>query len=366
MSHDIAVNGRFQWLEPGGFRHFADQVATRLPAEVIVPPAFLGRGVRGRLWEKLVLPKRVGARVLINLTGTAVPGCRRQVSLVHDVLPLKLPDCYARSYVPYFHRKLDHLVATTDVIVVPSAEVRNDLIERFDLPGPSVIVVEPGLERPKDDPTGQAALDARLAAQGINASQPLVVGINSSVPRKNGASVLRALEKVNAQRPDVAVIAVGHDGPRRIFGPSPRPTSSDVPDLGSVDDRCMEQLLQRADAVVTLPLGEGFGLVPLEAAARGAHVVTSNIPSARHLNRGCAIVEGHLEAASALLDLLDEEPVSYDHLYDRLLWDRTANGVLRAALTSDGYSVVDLTEPASPHIPTTPDFNEGSSSQWHV
>ncbi len=366
MSEDLVVNGRFTHLEPGGFRRYAQEVAERLPAAVIEPPASFGRGVRGRLWEGLRLPRAVGDRTLINLTGSATARRTRQLTVLHDILPLELPELYSGRYVRWFGRQLEHVVGSSNALVVPSAEVREDVLKRFPDRDLRITVAPPGLADSIHDPLQQSALDATLGRLGIDPTQPLVVGMNSSVPRKNGQAVLQALEGVRAQRPDVALVTIGHDGPSRVFGDANRPVHASIADLGTVDDKTVDALFRRADVVMTLPHGEGFGMVPIEAAARGARIVSTHVPSLAHLSIGCHTVSSWSEAAEAAVELVDHDPVDYSHLFDRLHWNNTANHVLAAARSLDEpHTSIDLRNPPASTPTTAPAAaHEGNIDKW--
>ncbi|MCP3878479.1 MAG: glycosyltransferase family 4 protein [Sulfitobacter sp.] len=330
MSDGLAINGRFHQLEPGGFRTYAVEVAKRLPGEVLIPPKSMSRGFRGRWWEGFVLPRLARDRTLLNLTGSAPTGRGRQVTVIHDVLPLLLPGCYASAYVKLFRRQVRRVIDSASALVVPSAQVRTHLVHGFGADPESTWVAPPGLHRPVPNPDAAGGLSLVLGELGISPDLPLVVGFNSSIPRKNGAQTLAVLEGVSAARRDVAVVAVGADGPVRVFGRSSRPQSSIVPDLGTIDGSLFDALLVRANVVVSMSLGEGFGLVPLEAAVRGSAVVSTPVPSLDHLSQNCTVVQSAADATTAVLDLVGTPPVDYSHLHHRLSWHGTAELVQRA------------------------------------
>jgi phosphatidyl-myo-inositol dimannoside synthase len=137
-------------------------------------------------------------------------------------------------------------------------------------------------------------------------------------PYKGHDVIARALPLIRARVPDVRWIVVG-DGPLRSrieMLVAARGLDGNVQFAGAVADERRDELLDRA-AVFVLPSrlspggggGEGFGIVYLEAAARGLPVVAGNVGGAVD-----AVVDGetgvlvpptdHLALADAVSDLL--------------------------------------------------------------
>lgn len=331
----IIVNGRFERLESGGFKTYAVEVARRLPAKVLIPPAVFGRGLKGQLWENRVLRNASPNSVLVNLTGSCPAVERPQVTVVHDVLPLELPHLYSKAYVRLFAVRLRATVRCSSALIVPSAAVATSLAKLANEAGPKISVAYPGITEVSPSQGAQLEVDQLLKDFGIPTGKSLVLGINSSVPRKNGRAVLEALAATADQDPSLAVLALGNDGPTRVFGRASRPSHPRVPDLGSVSDSCFRELLSRAEVLVTLSLGEGFGMVPVEAISHGTSVITTQTPSVSALEGGCRVVGGASEVPLAVRECLSVGPPPTD-LANGFTWDRTASDVLRAVLKASG------------------------------
>jgi phosphatidyl-myo-inositol dimannoside synthase len=172
-----------------------------------------------------------------------------------------------------------------------------------------IVLINPGVELPA--PPHRAARD--------NGAPPTVLTISRLEDRYKGHDVvLRAMPLIQAAVPDVRWRIIG-DGPLR-------PTLEDrartmglgdcVQFLGAVSDEVRDEELARANAfcmVSRLPTGgfagEGFGIVYLEANARGVPVVAGNVGGATD-----AVVDGetgllvdpedHLDVADAITRLL--------------------------------------------------------------
>ena len=90
-------------------------------------------------------------------------------------------------------------------------------------------------------------------------------------------------------------------------------------------------MYQAADVFISMSNAEGFGLPVVEAAAAGAAVVTTPVPSiTEHCPNGAVLIGTPEEAVATALDLLDDPArrsdlaaAAGDELHD-LRWDATA------------------------------------------
>ncbi len=161
-------------------------------------------------------------------------------------------------------------------------------------------------------------VDLPAAPPGTEHERALITVARIEEPYKGHDVIARALPLIRARVPDVRWIVVG-DGPLRSRIESlvaARGLDGSVEFAGAVPDKRRDELLDRA-AVFVLPSrlspggggGEGFGIVYLEAAARGLPVVAGNVGGAVD-----AVVDGetgilvpptdHLALADAVSDLL--------------------------------------------------------------
>ncbi len=207
------------------------------------------------------------------------------------------------------------------MIVTPSDLVADQLCELFSVDRDRLRIIPPGVDDSYGEPAGEFAWPSSLE---LDDGRPFVLGLNSAVPRKNGQTTAQVLAEVKRRRPDVCVALIGFDGPNRVFGAAERPNNPDVIDLGSVDDTLLTALLQRATVFVSLSLAEGFGMTPLEAAAAGSAVVSTDVPSVRsYPPPDLAIVDPHdvPAAANAVEEFLDSGPTSVRPIDSALRWD---------------------------------------------
>ncbi len=333
---NLAINGR-ALRAGGGVGRYAEQVTARMTdAKVVMPPSRCsGPGV-GQLWEQTSLTRAAAHQSLLSLANSGPIRHDDHVLVVHDLLALTHPATVSPAFALLQQRLLPASIRGARSVVTVSNAIRDEIIDHIGIDPACVHVAPPGVKRGAP-PSGRILAKQRI---GVAADQPLIAGIVSSAPRKNSAGLLRALEAVGSARPEVAIRVAGCDGPSHVFGRgASRPRSTAVVDLGAIDDEAMTNLLAAADIFVGLSEAEGFGMPVAEAAACGAAVVSTPIPSVtEHVNRhhdAALIVANTDEAADAVIALVDAEPTRTARgalgaeAVAELTWDRTVEQLNR-------------------------------------
>lgn len=288
----IAINGRFQHLEAGGYRRYAAEVTAGLSNAVVMQPSRRNAlGVRGRTWEQSVLARRASEHILLSPAGSGPLAHPRHVVVIHDLLPLERAEWFSPMVVRWQRRFLPSLVHKARRIVVPSAAVSRALHDRFPEAEPKSVVIRPAIGHPFDqpaDPIRVALLRRRL---GLAPGRALVGGLVATGTRKNSRQLLRVLGEVSRRTGAVAAVA-GHDDRPRVVAGADRPAHRDVLDLGSLDDDDLVAFYSLMTTFVSLSLGEGYGMPVVEAAACGAAVVSSPTPATDELlGHHCVVVD---------------------------------------------------------------------------
>jgi len=345
----MIVNGRFMHSEPGGFRRYAVEVSRRLPsAQLIGPPSYLARGVRGKLWEQTVLAARARNDVLWSPTGSGPVRHPRHLVTIHDLAPFVDAAAVSGRFGLAQRRLLPSLAQNAAAVIVDSAAVGRELTDRFGVGTESLTVAPPGVDGAFRDVALMSRTEARaslgLANLGSDVEVPLVGGLISSIPRKNSSAVVDALG-VLVDEDNIRAVVAGWDGPTRVFGKGQRPRSGLVDDLGSLTDSELALFYRSLDVFVWLPSYEGFGLPIVECAAAGTPVVCTAMPAAiEHLGGDVTVVDSPAAAVVAVRELLSDtnrllEKVRRAQVaVAELTWDRTAQSVLRAARNAEEAS----------------------------
>lgn len=179
-------------------------------------------------------------------------------------------------------------------LVAISERVRREALEHLGFPGERVILAYPGVdaERFRPDPSGTAREETRRRL-GIPEEAFLLVTVGVA-PRKGFGTLLEALDRLP---PEVRLLATG-ERPLGLPWDLRRPRLVHV---GMEEEP--SRLYQAADALVTLPVYEPFGLTVLEAMATGLPVVVARTAGASELlTHGVdgLIVEDPLDAGEAV------------------------------------------------------------------
>lgn len=260
------------------------------------------------------------------------PGCPVAVT-IHDAIHLSHPPSlrarvYAREMMRWSAR-------TAAVLFTVSSAMREDLAARLGAPASRFRVTPNGVAATFTPPSAAELAEFR-SARGL--TDGFVLCMASHRPHKNLRGAVEGFRR--AAIPGATLVVPARDaeaesqlGPLLGDDPSMRV-------LTEVDDEELPRLYAAARVVLVPSLAEGFGLPALEAAACGAAVLASDIPSHREV-LGPAAVRFEPGDAGALGAALAE--LWPDEARRRMLakvgptrarefeWERTAR------LTLEGY-----------------------------
>lgn len=215
-----------------------------------------------------------------NLTPRVMRAIRRAagriVVLVHDTIPLDHPE-FTRAGIPaVFRRKLAAVSGFADLVIHTTQDARRSSEAQMQRLGrvPPGVVANLGVVLARAVPED--------LPPGIDLDQPFVLALGTIEPRKN-LDLLCDVWQGAQSLPRLWI--VGHRGwadPALFARLSALPG---VTHLGPLSDGAVAALMDRALALVFPTLAEGFGLPPLEAAARGLPVICSDLAVLRELLR---------------------------------------------------------------------------------
>jgi glycosyltransferase involved in cell wall biosynthesis len=250
----IALNARAAARpELGGVERWARELAARLDAQVLRPPAALSHRA-GHLWEQAVLPARArGCELLVNPANLAPLAFPRNVVVIHDAAALREPSWYSDTYVRWQRAVLPRIARRAVRVVTVSAFSAGELHE---LLGVEAVVVPGGVDH------------ERFVPGAPRAERPYVLTVASRTARKNLGALAETARRLAAE--GVELLTVGGDRPQ--FAGEELPGRS----LGHVPDEELPALYAGAQAFVLPSLYEGFGLPCLEAMACGTPVVAAD------------------------------------------------------------------------------------------
>lgn len=245
---------------------------------------------RRNLWIQTALRtslRRERADVLLNTVpeGLIAPTLP-QVTVVHDLLPLRYPEEYPRQQY-YFRFLVPRVLRASRLVLADSASTRRDLLQAYDLAPERIRVVPAGHDEQLFHPAPRRA----PAAGGPEVPYLLYVG--NLLPHKNIMRLLDAFTLVARRAPCRLIIrGEGHPGfVGEILERLGTMEARDRVEIQSYASPTQLGDLYRGARLLVLPsLWEGFGLTALEAMACGTPVVASDCSSIPEVVGDAALV----------------------------------------------------------------------------
>ena len=266
MSFDVVVNGRFLSRRITGVERYGREILRCLGEHVqVVQPLRYIHGVKGHVWEQIILPGRIPAKsTLWSPANTGPLAVSNQVLTIHDLTPLEHPEWFRPTFTLWYRLILPLLVHRVRRVVTLSEHVRAKLLARFNLSHERVIAIPAGVNLTCFHPLDLPANKRRY-----------ILFVGSLEPRKNLSVLLEAWKLIENQYPDVSLVLAGITG--RVFRRFNLPADIDrVQFAGYVSEDDLPALYAGATVFVLPSLDEGFGLTVLEAMACGTPVLASN------------------------------------------------------------------------------------------
>ncbi|WP_434715315.1 glycosyltransferase family 4 protein [Paraburkholderia sp. A3RO-2L] len=359
---NLLINGRFLARRATGVDRFAfetiraldqmlearEPLVAEVRAEIVVPEAVAGmvnpfRYVRlrasgkggGLRWEQFALPQAARGRLLLNLCNSGPLLCRRQVTVLHDAAPARVPDSYSRSFVAWYRLMVPHLGRVSQRVITVSEFSRRELCDAYRIPAGKIGVVPESGEHMLRVQQDEAEVTATLNGR------PFVLAVGSLNRHKNFQLVAEAARLIPDAQFDIVVVGGGDS---RVYGSGQDALPGFVKHLGYVSDGALAALYRRAACFVYPSRYEGFGLPPVEALALGCPVIASRLPA---VQEACG---------DAILYTSPDDPAELAHLLERI----TGDAALRASLRERGRArtaeltwratVVKLIEEISPWL----------------
>lgn len=314
---DVAVN--LLWLAPGRVggseQYLVRQLAGLAPESGIAPRLIvqrpfvaahpdlaarfttevwpLGKDWRGTriVAEHSWLVARSRSAGVVHHGGGTVPiaAPRPIVLTIHDLQYLAHPRYFSGARLQYLRWMMPRSARRAAVIAVPSAFVRETVVDAFGTDPDRVVVVPHGVAAAA--PVEPAAIDAIRERFGLG-RRPYLVYPAITHPHKGHAVLLAMMAELD---PDIALVLVGGSGAAEAdvaTGVRDRGLGDRVVRTGRVPDADRDTLIAGAAALVFPSEYEGFGAPLVEAMTLGTPIVAGNRPAVREVVGGAGVLVG--------------------------------------------------------------------------
>ena len=253
------------------------------------------------------------------------------VPLLHDVLPITLPESYNPGWRDMFRRNVIEVARLCDHLMYVSASTRNDFVRVLSSAG----VVEPphSIHHHGSD---FSLPDTHPKSSGNRVSQSIrtffrepdfhLLMVGTLEPKKNHLLVLSECQALWARGLKFKLTIVGRAGWKsevidaRISAALKHPTwGSNVAWFRNASDEDLEFAYANSQLCVLASDGEGFGIPLIEALARKVPVLASDIPAFRETGGDHVAFfdqRAHMRLSNVLAHLI-EDPQFYEDLRRR-------------------------------------------------
>lgn len=251
-----------------------------------------------------------GAVFMPNPNMIALRSTTKLVLVVHDLSPILMPETYSwKAQAWHKFINIPKLVRRADKLIAVSEYTKQVLVNKLDISSDKITVAKLGVDHERF----HAKLDVNVLRSVRNRyglPGQFILFVGTIEPRKNLERLLQAFEQVSG---DVSLVIAGKPGWRydevfRLINNSRK--AKLIHYLGYVPESDKPALMKLASVFAWPSLYEGFGLPPLEAAAVGTPVVTSNVTSLPEVMADSAMLVNPYnvdEIAQALVVLLTQE-----------------------------------------------------------
>lgn len=314
-----------------GVQRYTQTILSNFPKneyDTIRPPLKYSHGMKGHLWEQVILPLKLHNNLLWSPSNSGPINYKKQVVTIHDLVSLDHPEWFNKKYLQWYNYMLPRLCKNVEHIIAISEFTRQRILETFKVPESKVTVVYNGTDmKPPTDNNPHQKLDIPF--------ERYILSLGSLIPRKNVPLLLTAWNNILHKVPhDVGLVVAGDKVSDKIFKDS---GINELPPrvyfTGYVDEKYIVQLYSNALFMAYLSAYEGFGLPPLEAMAVGTPVLTSNKTSLPEVvGDGGLLVDiaSLAECESGLLELIHNDQLRHDLSQKALIqakkfnWENTA------------------------------------------
>jgi glycosyltransferase involved in cell wall biosynthesis len=330
----ILVNARVLSAPTTGTQRYTQELLARWNGNTdTISPGNYARGVSGHAWEQIILPMKLGRRLLFSPSNSGPFQEENQVVTIHDMAVFDCAETFSPRFAAWSRFLLPRLARRARRIITVSEFVKERIIVLTKVSASKIVVI----------PNGVASTFCPEAVSGLPVamdclhlpSHNYILAAGSVELRKNLARLLEAWARVQGRVPeDLWLVVVGANGNSRVFaGMRFDNLPARVFWAGHVDESLLPSLFAGALLLAYVSYYEGFGLPPLEAMASGTPVLAGNRSSLPEVVGDAGVLVDPFsvkEIAEAICGMVEKPALRADLRRKGLLrakqfsWDETA------------------------------------------
>jgi glycosyltransferase involved in cell wall biosynthesis len=349
----IAINGRFLTQRTAGVQRFAVEtikaidgliesgeygalegrieiLAPRTARDLLVSHIPMRRCgfSSGYFWEQIELPIYARNRLLLDFCALGPVIIRNQVVVVHDAMPMALPDNFTRQFRAAYKFLVPRLCRRVSGTATVSEFSRHEIAKWYGVDTSTMSVCYVGA-----DHIAKVVADNSIIERLGLAGRKFFITVGST-RTKNREIVADAFVKANLS--DAFMVFTGVDE-SYVFAAKGKSAPDGIINAGFVSDPELRALYDHALAVVAPSRYEGFGLPPVEAMVCGCPAIISNAPAMVEICGDAALQCGadDSDELARLMRLIHDDPVRRESLIAagrarsaRFTWESTARNLL--------------------------------------
>src|ERR1700712_4046990 len=119
-----------------GTQRYTQKVLDAFPQAIdhAAPAQSLSRGMKGHLWEQIILPSKLKNNLLWSPSNSGPISYKKQVVTIHDIVSIDHPEWFNKTYVRWYDYMLPRLCKNAAHIITISEFTRQRLLEVFKVP----------------------------------------------------------------------------------------------------------------------------------------------------------------------------------------------------------------------------------------
>lgn len=272
----LAVNSRFRKSQKStGVQNWAKATVTQLMCfhqveiKEIEPSNFFSNGIRGHIWEQLILPWRARKYdALLSPCNFGPVLYSRQIVCIHDALVFSHSKYFQRSY--RIVCKIFHTIILRSKIKVVTVSLSSRMeLEKIAKKGKRIEVVGMGLY---NSPNAQHI---------IPSESPTFLFVGGHIARKNLKFLLAMWPSIFADTGAILKVTTSHSS--KTLRTEDIPKTLGVEFINDPSDAALSQLYDSVNALLWPSLGEGFGMPLLEVMSHGKPFLATDSGAATEL-----------------------------------------------------------------------------------